>query len=141
MVLSASLVFVHWLIAQPVLHRALELYLLHTPSGGASIFLDFFLPGAVLSWWNGVIGKTAAKQRAIALALLSAVDTVGLLPVYVHVMKVDLWWWPKAPLLAAHFLVVEFLFCSAFIVGLTLFLRERYRKLEKPANISNGDPE
>jgi hypothetical protein len=112
-------VFAHWLITLQPCRILLRLYLLHTPTGGVSLFPDFLLPAVFLGWWNGRVGSMGPARRSRAFALLLALGTIGLMPIYAYTMDLNVWWWPRGSVLVAHFLTVEFFFAAICIFGLT----------------------
>ena len=119
----------HWIIAQPCCRILLSLYLLHTSSGGMSIFPDFFLPVFLLGAWNGWVGRRAALRRAYVFAGLLAVGTVCLLPLYTLLIEKDLiWWWPKASILRGLFLTVVFCFATIGVAGFTMAFHKHYKE-------------
>jgi hypothetical protein len=117
----------HWVISIRAFHSLMQLYLMHTPSGGVSIFVDLLLPSCMLGWWNGLTGKGAPRTRALALGPALALGVVALLPLYVAVIDVELWWWPKEAISVGLFLGVELSFAMAFVLGTTAIVHGRRR--------------
>jgi len=112
-------VLTHWVLTWPAFKIALSVYLLHTASGGLSVFPDFIVPAIVLGWWNGWVSRSSSTFRtATCLVLPLALGVVVLLPLYVLILRsaVSVWWWPKTIAGAAIFLIAAMFFASIAVL-------------------------
>jgi hypothetical protein len=118
LVVAAVELLAHWLLGKQLFRGLLWIYLLHTASGGVSVFPDMILPAFLLGWWNARTSRYSSARRAAAFVLPLSFGTVALLPLYAKLVgeREVIWWWPKTPGETAMFLAIEFFFASVAVL-------------------------
>lgn len=112
LVVAGAELLAHWLLPFR------RIYLLQSPTNGASMFPDLLLPALLLGWWNGWVGRNCTSRRASWFILPLGSGVAALLPLYAMQVRLGsaVFWWIRTPVETVLFLAIALFWAALFVM-------------------------